>query len=69
MHQAGSDSLLTEQVFLKVADVFFNGVENLESGKYQGKFSGQLYGYGGNQTGIYRWVWSLASMSKGARSI
>ncbi|CAM9124836.1 unnamed protein product, partial [Ectocarpus sp. 12 AP-2014] len=54
MHQAGSDSLLTEQVFLKVADVYFNGVANLDLGKSRGKFAGQLYGYGGNQTGIYR---------------
>lgn len=45
----------TLQVFLKVADVFFNGVENLDKGKSKGKFSGQLYGYGGNQTGVYRW--------------
>lgn len=41
-------------MFLKVADVYFNGVENLDKGKFEGKFSGQLYGYGGNQTGIYR---------------
>lgn len=42
------------QVFLKVADVYFNGVENLDKGKFNGKFLGQLYGLGGNQTGIYR---------------
>lgn len=42
------------QVFLKVSDVFFNGVENLDKGKFKGKFVGQLYGYGGNQTGIFR---------------
>lgn len=42
------------QVFLKVADVYFNGVENLDKGKFHGKFLGQLYGLGGNQTGIYR---------------
>ncbi|CAM9213897.1 unnamed protein product [Choristocarpus tenellus] len=45
MHQAGSDSLLTEQVFLKMADVSFNGLENLDNTKYRG----HLYGYGGNQ--------------------
>lgn len=44
----------TNQVFLKVADVYFNGVANLDRGKSEGKFSGQLYGYGGNQTGVYR---------------
>lgn len=41
-------------MFLKVADVYFNGVANLDQGKSKGKFAGQLYGYGGNQTGIYR---------------
>ena len=44
------------QVFLKVADVYFNGVEHLDKGKFEGKFSGQLYGYGGNQTGVYRYA-------------
>lgn len=43
------------QVFLKVADVFFNGAGNLDKGANKDKFSGQLYGYGGNQTGVYRY--------------
>lgn len=52
-HDMSNDDVW-RQVFLKVADVYFNGVANLDQGKSEGKFSGQLYGYGGNQTGVYR---------------
>lgn len=39
VHQAGSDSLLTLQIFFKLRDTFFNG-------KIEKKFEGVLYGLG-----------------------
>jgi len=41
MHQAGSDSLLTNATFFRLAQVAFNGVENIED-----KYRGEIYGIG-----------------------
>ncbi len=46
-HQAGSDSLLTEQVFFKIIEMELGRIENL------GKHNLELYGYGKNST-VYR---------------
>ncbi len=48
-HQAGSDSLLTEQVFFKVIEMQLGGLGNLEKEKY----NLELFGYGQNST-VYR---------------
>ncbi len=48
-HQAGSDSLLTEQVFFKVIEMKLGGLGNLEKEKY----NLELFGYGQNST-VYR---------------
>ncbi|KAG5175223.1 ribonuclease H-like domain-containing protein [Tribonema minus] len=48
-HQAGSDSLLTAQVFFKIVDTKFNGMSNLSREKY----NLELFGYGNNNT-VYR---------------
>ncbi len=48
-HQAGSDSLLTEQVFFKIIEMQLGGLENLEKEKY----NLELFGYGQNAT-VYR---------------
>ncbi len=46
-HQAGSDSLLTEQIFFKIIEMQLGGIENLE------KHNLELFGYGQNST-VYR---------------
>lgn len=48
-HQAGSDSLLTAQVFFKIVETKFEGMANLDREKYLG----ELFGYGNNNT-VYR---------------
>ncbi|CAM9411034.1 unnamed protein product, partial [Phaeothamnion confervicola] len=47
MHQAGSDSLLTAQVFFKMMKASFGGLSCTE----MEKFKGDLYGYGTNAYG------------------
>eukprot|EP00611_Tribonema_gayanum_P022130 TRINITY_DN438_c0_g1_i2.p1 TRINITY_DN438_c0_g1~~TRINITY_DN438_c0_g1_i2.p1 ORF type:complete len:362 (-),score=122.75 TRINITY_DN438_c0_g1_i2:135-1220(-) len=46
-HQAGSDSLLTAQVFFKIVETKFNGSLDRE------KYNSELFGYGNNNT-VYR---------------
>ena len=41
MHQAGSDSLLTNSTFFRLAQLAFNGVHNVED-----KYRGEIYGIG-----------------------
>lgn len=41
MHQAGSDSLLTNATFFRLADVAFKGVDQIED-----KYKGEIYGLG-----------------------
>ena len=41
MHQAGSDSLLTNSTFFRLAHVAFQGVQQIEE-----KFKGEIYGLG-----------------------
>ena len=48
-HQAGSDSLLTAQVFFKLVDMRFGGMAQLDRDKY----NCELFGYGNNNT-VYR---------------
>merc|ERR1719231_570019 len=41
MHQAGSDSLLTNSTFFRLADIAFQGVKQIEA-----KYCGEIYGLG-----------------------
>jgi hypothetical protein len=62
-HQAGSDSLLTAQVFFKIVDVRFNGMSHLDREKY----NCELFGYGSNNT-VYRPGHVAATPTKSASS-
>jgi hypothetical protein len=62
-HQAGSDSLLTAQVFFKIVDVRFNGMSHLDRDKY----NCELFGYGSNNT-VYRPGHVAATPTKSASS-